>query len=97
MKIQLPRCSRCPHSALARQTYTKLSRSHHSQTRKRSRSIRGFLTQLRNAEERTLISTCSELPLEAELYLPCVRCFDQATVGVQAIIGADEYGVGVVG
>ena len=39
----------------------------------------------------------SELPLKAELHLACVQCFDEATVRIQAVIGAYENRIGVIG
>jgi hypothetical protein len=51
----------------------------------------------RITQTKQLFETKSKLPLKSELHLLRVQRFDQATVCVQAVMRADENGIGVVG
>jgi len=41
-------------------------------------------------------SSRSKLPLKTELYLPGIQRFDETTVCIQAVVGADENRIRVV-
>ena len=48
------------------------------------------------ANFRVMPTIRSELPLKAELHLTRIQRFDETTIGIQAVIGAEQNWVGVI-